>query len=358
MNLKNLFKYTAIIFAIALVIELIAVQVIDYRLGHDSIIQNVAIKMVGDLDETKEDSEEKQYCGILDRELTKEEAEVFKIAQVRKSIVTYSNIGVVMDAAYGEDTLFLDEDVFYLTLRYTSGETRYTNVFTLKNDEIMEKYRSYWKDKFYSFDKGFSGAVESYRYYQLVFDSFYLDDMTIVPERVSIYKVERIPVDGTEYSEITNCELMETMDFDVTKEGHFLHYEIAQELDQWNIDSIGYDYTCDGKEGFSVQKDCTLNGKYFSLEERKALLAEILEEKHASQKRDLVGFSKYYYSNTEMDSVMLDGKVRVLTCESNILHDMWRTLWMYIIPGALLQFAVALGCAAIILTIITGRKKE
>ncbi len=357
MNLKNLFKYTAIIFAIALVIELIAVQVIDYRFGHNSVIQNVAAKIVEDLDESEESSDAKQYSAILDRELTKEEEAIFRKAAACQSIITYSNIGVVMDVAYGDGNFLLDEDTFYLGLKDASDETRYRDTFTLKNDEIMEKYRSYWKDIFYTYDKDFNGAEESYRYYQLVFDSFYVDDMTIVPEKVSIYKVERIPVGGAEYPEITNCELMETKEFDVTKEDHFLHYEIAQELDQWNVDSIVYDYTCDGKEGFSVQKDCTLNGKYFSLEERKALLAETLGEKHTSQKRDLVGFSKYYYSNEVIDSVMLGGSVNVLTCDSNIIYRMWRTLWIYIIPGALLQFAVALGCAAIILTIKEGMKK-
>ncbi len=357
MNVKNLLKYTAVIFVIALLIELIAVRVIDYRLGHDSIIQNVAVKIVDDLDKVETDLYKEQYSGILNRKLTTEEDVAFKRARACQSIITYSNIGVVMDIAYGEGEFFLDEDTLYLELRDTSDETLYLDTFTLKNDEIMEKYRSYWKDIFYTFDKGFNGAEESYRYYQLVFDSFYVDDVTIVPEKVSIYKVERIPVGGAEYPEITNCELMETMDFDVTKEEHFLHYEIAQELDRWNIDSIAYDYTCDGKEGFSVRKDCTLNGKYFSIEEREALLAETLTDKHTSQKRDLVGFSKYYYSNEVIDSVMLEGSVNVLTCDSNIIYRMWCTLWIYIIPGALIQFAVALGCAAIILTIKEGMKK-
>lgn len=356
---KQLLIMTGVLFVLMLMIDTIIIRVIDKHEENDTFVVNIAERTLQNMDEVEETADVVEYSEILGRNLTKEEEKEQRKLEAQRSLLIYNNIGLAEDFLLPDGTWLLDEDMIYIDLSVqTEDGTNYYNVFPLDDTELLEKYRSYWEDSFYSYDKNTKVAVERYRYYQLVFDRFYLDGMTVLPEQVSIYRVERMPIGDEEYPEITGCELMETLQFEVLDKEGLPCYELAMPLDENTVGDVSYDYTCNGVEGYRVMRDCTLNGKFFSLEERKKLLQECLDETYKSRDRDLVGFSNYYYRKSTKDSDLLGGEVTILLCEQNIFYNMWQYAWKLVVLVVVLEAVVSLGIAAMIIAIRISKQKK
>lgn len=356
---KQLLIMTGVLFVLMLMIDTIIIRVIDKHEENDTFVVNIAERTLQNMDEVEETTDVVEYSEILGRNLTKEEEKEQRKLEAQRSLLIYNNIGLAEDFLLPDGTWLLDEDMIYIDLSVqTEDGTNYYNVFPLDDTELLEKYRSYWEDSFYSYDKNTKVAVERYRYYQLVFDRFYLDGMTVLPEQVSIYRVERMPIGDEEYPEITGYELMETLQFEVLDKEGLPCYELAMPLDENTVGDVSYDYTCNGVEGYRVMRDCTLNGKFFSLEERKKLLQECLDETYKSRDRDLVGFSNYYYRKSTKDSDLLGGEVTILLCEQNIFYNMWQYAWKLVVLVVVLEAVVSLGIAAMIIAIRISKQKK
>ncbi len=358
-TIKQLLIITGVLFVLMLLMNALVVRIIDKRGENDTLLLNVGERILQDMDKEKDPAEVEKYSEILGRNLTQEEEQEQRKFTAQRSMLLYNNIGCAEDFVLPDGTWLLEEDMIYLDLAMkTEDDTLRYGVFSLDDPKLLDRYRSYWKDAFYSYDKNAKGAVERYRYYQLVFDCFYLDGMTVLPEQVSIYKVERMPMYGEEYPEITACELMETLEYEVSDKEGLACYELATVIDASTVANVSYDYTCNGAEGYRVLKDCTLNGKYFSIEERRTLLQECLDETYESRDRDLVGFSNYYYRKRMKHSDLLGGEVTILLCEQNILHNMYRYIWQLVVLVVVLEIVGALGIAGIVTAVKLSKKKN
>jgi len=341
-----------ITFVVILAIELSVVRIVDDRQEKNPFTLNIVQKMLDNMDVVHETADEVSYSGILGRDWTKEEENEQRELAAQSSLIMYNNIGLAEDFMLPDGNWFLDENMICLRLSMkTEDDTTYYSYFSVENEQILNTYRDYWKDAFYSYNKNTKEMVERYRYYQLVFESFYLDDKKLIPERVSIYQVENILPEGSENTsvDVTKLTLMDTMEFEVTKEDEWKHFEIVEEMDEYNITDLVYDYTCNGSGDYSVLRECTLNGKFFSLEERKQLLEDGLNETYTSKKRDLVGLSNYYYRKAVKNSQMLGGEVTAVVCEQNIFYRVYLYIWKMV-----LALIVADMCVAVLITVIAA----
>ncbi len=358
-RMKRLLIYVAIIFVSLLVVELVVVRIWDYRAQKSSLGLNVAARNFDNMSEKIESADVAEYAEIVGRELSSEELKQQKLAETHQSLLMYTNIGLAQDYIMPDGSWFVDEDTFFIRITLKKDDkTHYKNMFTLQDPELLEKYRSYWKDNFYSYDKTWKEMKERYRYYQLVFDRFYIDGMTIVPEQVSIYKVERMPIGNADYPEITNCEKMETIQFEVNDTEGLPCYEIKTQIEADNVTDIKYDYSCNGAEGYSIFKDITLNGKIHSMEQRRMLLQEAMDEDYNSRKRDAVGMSNYYYVKSVRDNNILGNDVTVVACEQNILYQAYQYIWKLLLVGVLLQLAMSFGIAGIVMAVKERKKNK
>ena len=188
-QIKKWLLIGVIVFVVLVAVELIAVCIVDSNMEKESFALNTLDKVVSNEYAAEECSH------IVKRELTADEIIQQKILQKKHSLMIYNNIGLAEDIVLPDGSWFLDKSPMIIRITDGGSEERSTVYFTLENQEIMNRYLSYWKDNYYSYDKTPKEMVESYRYYQLVFDRFYLNDMTIIPQKVSIYKVERMPKD-------------------------------------------------------------------------------------------------------------------------------------------------------------------
>lgn len=331
-SIRKWLLFGVITFVVILLLELCVVRIVDYSQEKDSLWLNITQRMLDDM--VSEEVDMLNCSEIIGREWTETEEQEQRNLKTQSGLITYNNLGVAEDFMLSDGEWFLDEDLICINLRKRTEEgILYNGYFRVENDEILSTYREYWKDAFYSYDKNTQEMLERYRYYQLVFESFYLDDKQLIPEKVSIYKVENIPPKGADstYIDVTDFTLMKTMEFEVQNTDGLKHYEIAEPVDQYNVTDIVYDYTCDGVEDYSVLRDCTLNGKAFSLGERKALLEDCLNENYALKKRDLIGFSNYYYHKGVKNSSLLGGEVTVIACEQNILYRSYLYIWKFVL---------------------------
>lgn len=357
-KVKWLFLITAIVLVVFLAIELCVLRIADKEMSSMEVLTKVTRGIMEDMDAESESTGTERYSEVLGRELTADEEKRQRELEAQYKMLMYNNIGAAQDFLLPDETWFLDEDTMCFRLSLDKDGEKYFHFFALENEEIINRYRACWEDSFYSYDKNAKEMVERYRYYQLVFDSFYIDDMTVIPEQISIYKVESIlPVGSDDAgSRITGFALVDTLKFEVQDTGELDYYELAGEIDQYNVTDLSYDYTCNGVE-YSVNRDCTLNGKFYSVEERKALLEDCTSETYEFQDSDLVGFPKYHIGKDIYSCDLLGGDVTAVICDQNVLYNAYKYLWIYVIFVLLVDVAVAIGIAAIV-TAIKERKKS
>lgn len=357
MSQKNRIKASILITAIALVvilaIELGVLQIVDKKMGSDEVAMSVTRRMLEEMDKDSGSADEEPYSEILGRKLTADEEEYQRVLETQQKILIYNNMGLMQDFLLPDGTWFLDEDMICIRLSVDIGEERYINFFSVENEEIINRYRACWEDSFYSYDKNVKEMVERYRYYQLVFDSFYMDGMMIVPEQVSIYKVECMPPVGSDndYSQVTGFELVDVLKYEVENVNGLDYYKLAGEINQNNVTGLSYDYTCNGAGGYSVLRDCTLNGKFFSVEARKSMLASCAAETYEFQDRDLLGLPKYHVEKETYSGAWMGGNVTAVVCDQNILYNAYKYTWQLILFVLLVDVAAAIGIAAIAMVI-------
>lgn len=361
---ENKFKkwllFGIVTFVIILIIELGVIRIIDRKQEEQSLVLNVAQRIVDDLDQKNEVADEYGYSELFGRELTEKEQQEQRRLSVQQGMLIYNNTGMVFDFMLPDGNWFLEEDMVCVCLRLKTEDEAYRNYFQVENEEILNMYRTCSKDSFYSYDKSTKEMVERYRYYQLVFESFYLDDNQLLPEKVSLYKVESmLPENSTDsIIEVTDFDLVETMEFEVPNAEKLKRYEIAEKLDQYSITEVSYPYTHDGSGDCSVMSDCTLNGKGLSLKERQKLLEEGLNGTHDSRKRDLVGMSNYYYRTVTKNSQLLGGDVTAVVCEQNILYRAYLYAWKVVLAIIVADVITATFIAVIVSQIQKYRKNK
>lgn len=360
MKLKQWILFGGVVFVIILLVELGIVRILDYKQEKDPLVLNVGQKMIEDIDKGIEDDDAESYSELLGRELTKDEQQEQMILSKQQGMLRFNNLGLALDFMLPSGEWFLNEDLICVCLRLQTDEETYRNYFVVENDEILKAYREYFDNTFYSHDKTTKEMIERYRYYQLVFESFYVDDNKLIPEKVSIYKVESMLPEGSmdDTIEVTDCVLAETLEFEVSDTNDLKHYELAEKLDRYNVTEIAYNYTCDGLEGYSVLQDCTLNSKGLTLEKRKILLEEGLNETYTSKKRDLIGMSNYYYRVTNKDSERFGGQVAVVVCEQNIFYRVYLYVWRLMLVLVLVNVVVAVLITVVVSQIQKYKKNK
>lgn len=207
--------------------------------------------------------------------------------------------------------------------------------------------------------KNFEELEESYRYYQLIVECFYLDGMTVCPEKISIYRVESQP-ELVFKNPITHCELMETIELDVPADKKKDCFTLTTEIDAGTVADLSYEYSRNGENGYTISSDCTLTEKKITLAEREQRLLECMSEQYISQKRDFVGFSKFYYRKQTGESELLGGEVTMLHCENGLYYRMYQYVWTFVVMVVVLEAlaagAIAAGTGAVI-RLISKRKK-
>lgn len=357
-RIKHLFLIATIVFVVILAIELCVLRIADKEMSSIELLTKVTQGIIEDMDAESESVGAERYSEVLGRELTVDEEKRQRELEAQYKMLMYNNIGAAQDFLLPDGTWFLDEDTMCFRLSLDKDGEKYFHFFALENEEIINRYRACWEDSFYSYDKNAKEMVERYRYYQLVFDSFYIDGITVIPEQVSIYKVESIlPVGSDDAgSRITGFALVDILKFEVQDTGELDYYELASEIDQYNVTDLSYDYTCNGVE-YSVNRDCTLNGKMFSIESRKALLEDCVSETYALQDMDLVGLRKYHTNKEEYTCDLLGGEVTAVICDQNVLYNAYKYLWIYLVFLLLVDVAVAIGISVIVIA-IRERKKS
>ncbi len=359
-NLKKWLLFGIVTFVIILIIELGVIGIIDREQEEKSLVLNVAQRMIDDIDLRNETADEDGYSELLGRELTEEEQQEQKRLSVQQGMIMYNNIGMVFDFMLSDGNWFLEEDMICVCLRLKTEDEAYRNYFQVENEEILNMYRTCSKDSFYVYDKSTKEMVERYRYYQLVFESFYIDGNQLLPEKVSIYKVESmLPENSTDsIIEVTDFDLVEAMEFEVPNAEKLKRYEIAEKLDQYSITGVSYPYTCDGSDDYSVMSDCTLNGKGLSLQERQRLLIEGLNGTYDSRKRDLIGMSNYYYRTVTKNSQLLGGDVTAVICEQNIFYRAYLYAWKVVLAILVADIVTATFITVIVFQIQKYRKNK
>ena len=359
-NLKKWLLFGIVTFVIILIIELVIIRIIDREQEEQSLVLNVAQLMVDDMDQKNEVTDDYVYSELFGRELTEKEQQEQRRLSVQQGMLIYNNTGMVFDFMLPDGNWFLEEDVICVCLRLKTEDEAYRNYFQVENEEVLNLYRTCSKDSFYSYDKSTKEMVERYRYCQLVFDSFYLDDNQLLPEKVSIYKVESMLPENSTNSliEVTGFELVETMEFEVPNAEKLKRYEIAEKLDQYSITEVSYPYTCNGSGDYFVMSDCMWNGKGLSQKERQKLLVEGLNGTYDSRKRDLIGMSNYYYRTVTKNSQLLGGDVTAVVCEQNILYRAYLYAWKVVLIIIVADMITATFIAVIVFHVQKYRKNK
>lgn len=356
-NRKQFFLIAAIVFVIIVIIELCVVRIKDLQLKNDSSFWGSVRGRLSEEYETWE--RQNDYSVIIGRELSEDEKQQQIKLKMKQLLIAFNNGGVVSDYLLSDGTWFLDdEDEICIRISVDRDDKSDHVYFSLKNEEIMNRYRAVSEDSFYSLNEMRLGWC--YRYYQLVFDSFYLDGMTIIPEQVSIYRVESITSGDKVESlgEITGFECVDTLKLEVPDVKGLDYYKNVTEIDKDNPDRFVYDYVCNGMEGYAIwNNDYVLNEETISLKERRALLEDCLNETYAKQDRDLVGFSKMFFNKETATEDFWGGEVTAVCCEQNIFYNMYRYMGEFLLLVFVVDVTVALVCAAIVMAIRRAREK-
>ncbi|MBQ9984020.1 MAG: hypothetical protein IJP29_05470 [Lachnospiraceae bacterium] len=345
----------SVVFVIVVAVELIAVRAVDKKMEQESMGLNLAGRK---LEDTEQDDAQESYSEILGRELTEVELRRQEELQLQFGLLIYNNnIGLAQDFVLADGTWFLDEDKMCIRISSVGGDEQSSTFFTLDNQEILNQYRGYWEDSYYSYDKNATEMVERYRYYQLVFDRFYLDDMQVIPQQVSIYKVECNPEGDVDYPEVTDFALMEIIQLEVPDTEGLDCYELAEEINADTVEGLSYDYTCNGSDAYKIMRDCTLNGKFFSVEGRKKMLQDCLDENYDFVDRDLIGFSNYYCKTSVHDHELLGDSVTAVSCEQNLLYHLYRYIWQLVVFVLTIDLVVAVAITLIVFFINKNKRK-
>lgn len=355
-NGKKFCLITVIVLVVIVAIELCVLQVVDEKMSIMEVLKRSTHRIIEDMDAADVSTE--QYSEILCRNLTEEEVKRQRELEAQFRLVMYNNADSAQDILLPDGTWLLNEDTLYFRLGLDKDGERYYHFFDLENEEIMPRYRDHWEDSFYSYETSMTELKESYRYYRLVLERFYIEDGSIIPGRIGIYKVERTSAEGFKpgYDGPTNVELVDEWEYEVQGAEELACYELVDELDLYNVTDISLAYTCNGVE-YMVNRDCTLNGKFISPEERKELLEDLVTETYALQDRDLVGLPKYHIAKEIYNCDMLGGEVTAVVCETNMLYNAYIYLWMYVAVVLFVDILVALGIAAIVIALKKRKPK-
>lgn len=361
--MKKIERYALItgtvFFAIFLLADYFWVRSADKGYAGEALFSNVEKKRLEDLNYEPEEGE-LVYTSFWERDLTQEEFEEQKILTGQQALVMYNNQDIAQDMILPDGTFFLDSDKVYLKIGKENEEKDHDFwVAAFENPDVIAQYRSYREDAFYTFRKDFEELEESYRYYQLIVECFYLDGMTVCPEKISIYRVESQP-ELVFKNPITHCELMETIELDVPADKKKDCFTLTTEIDAGTVADLSYEYSRNGENGYIIYSDCTLTEKKITLAEREQRLLECMSEQYISQKRDFVGFSKFYYRKQKGESELLGGEVTMLHCENGIYYRMYQYVWTFVVMVVVLEAlaagAIAAGTGAVI-RLISKRKK-
>lgn len=333
-----------ILFAILLGVELYLVRVFDTKVGNERRTFMMRVMKSEVEDEYNSAFEEDSYSDILNRELTQEEINNRKELSITMSNILLSNIGMSLGIVLPDGNWLIDDDQLYIEIM---NEERDHYIFTLDNADILNEYRKYTENSYYHYDKW--KMLEKYRYYVMVLESFYVDDIRLVPEKISIYEVE-CNLDDTKPEDEVNALLVDTIEFNIENVAGLDYYEIVDEIDGYSVDEVRFNYACNGNEGYSAVP-IVLTEKVYSVEERREILEDCLNETYEFQKRDLVGISKYYFVKEKHFSKLYNDYVTLAGCEDNIFYDTYKHLWQYVLLILVMDMIAAYGIAALIFVI-------
>jgi len=330
-----------ILFVLFLGVELYFVRLFDTRTGNErKAFMMRAIKI--DIGETDSGLEENSFSNILNRELTSDEINSQSELFSHNLNIILSNAGVILGEFLPDGKWRMDEDSICIDIM---NEERERFIFRLNNTDVLNEYRKYTENSYYYYDKW--KMLERYKYYVMVLDSFYVDDIRLIPKKISIYEAkcnfdeDMKPEDEDKVSVL----LVDTIEFNDGNISGLDYYEIIEEIDSYSVDEYRFQYTRNGKEGYSVGT-AVFTEKINSVKERKEILEDCLNETYEFQERDLVGISKYYFAKEKYFSEYYNDYVTLVGCEDNIFYDTYKSLWQYVLLILALDAIVAYGIAA------------
>ena len=323
-------KKTTVIFALSIfivlvIVELIAANRIDHMMNKD-MMSGVVSTIPTQLEKIGLEETEEVYSELLGRTLTKEEAIQENILNLQHSLAVYSSAYFADDIYLPDGKWFLSDDIITARLSTESKEKLYVSV---DSPELVKAYNDYANQSYNVRTTDMKERVEKSAFYCVVLERFYLDGIRIIPEKASIYRIEKeMHQDEVEEYSVT---LADSVDCETGNVDNLPCYELEAGQDTSSLTYLTkFKYMC-----ASEQKEVSLmlgliSGQESTLTERREMLEKLVSGKHVSGKRDLIGIPEYHTTVIRQDSPYYGGEISIVLANRNVNYQIYKIFLIFV----------------------------
>lgn len=243
-------------------------------------------------------------------------------ARTMMRLMMYTNLGEAYDVRLADGSWFMDENAIIISLSdQVDNDSDKSTLYMFHNDEIMADYRSYTSQSKHDYmikSQGEGKKDDSFLYFELVIDEFYIDGEKMIPEKYTIYRLsDNVDGDGEFLvSPVKNGEL--TLPEMNSEAKHFLiqdnpEYEISGNA----INRYVYKEESGDDEYSGIIT--VFNERDYSIEERRNRMDEAFLGK--SVKKDLVGFKQFYNVTQPVSNELFGEGATIVASRRNVLFS-------------------------------------
>ncbi len=220
----------------------------------------------------------------------------------------------------------MSDDIITARLSTESKEKLYVSV---DSPELVKAYNDYANQSYNVRTTDMKERVEKSAFYCVVLERFYLDGIRIIPEKASIYRIEKeMHQDEVEEYSVT---LADSVDCETGNVDNLPCYELEAGQDTSSLTYLTkFKYMC-----ASEQKEVSLmlgliSGQESTLTERREMLEKLVSGKHVSGKRDLIGIPEYYTTVIRQDSPYYGGEISIVLANRNVNYQIYKIFLIFV----------------------------
>lgn len=272
-------------------------------------------------------------------------------------LIMYSNLGDSYDVKLADGSWFMDEDAVIVTLidQSDDDEDGSNLYYMFHNDEMMTDYRSYTSQSKHEYMiKPQDGGEynDSFTFYELVIDEFYIDGETLIPAKYSIYMVsDNEDGDGVFAVSYEKSEEPALPEMSPDAKHFLIQDNPLYKMSGNAVNKLAYKEEQDENEYsvfISVFKE-----RDYSIEERRNRMENAFLGK--SVKRDMTGFRQFYNETQPVNSELFGEGATIVVSRRNVLYRTYG-LTSVIVIAVLAANTVISAVAALLVSLKAKRK--
>ena len=295
--------------------------------------------------------------GYLDDDLTESDR-----ARTMLRLMMYSNLGEPYDVRLADGSWFMDENAIAVTLSIQEDEDQDADnsdnddYYLFHNDEMMADYRSYTSESRHEYmikSQADGDYNDSFLFFELVMDEFYIDREQFIPAKYSIYMVSD-NVDGDGLFSVSPVKSGELMLPEMASDAkHFLIQDNPQDI--INGGAINH-YTYQDESGEDEYSGTVIVFKErdYSIEERRDRMEDAFLG--AGVKKDWVGFKEFYNVTQPVSNELFGEGAAIVASRRNVLYKTYGITSRLVIIVMIVNTIIS--AVIILLVCLIGRKRN